>query len=404
MGFLQICTGVVLLQLSKSAKDVPDAAVLKGDLDQMRTVAEQEDPESEPKADAIRGTAALIRSFSKARRHREVDEAKRVYTERMEPIRENEHVEWDGLRRRKTIIEPGQSGIQRRKSIHPPLGLTHFPNEDQSVPLAEMHTAFPTSQHNQGQRHGSASSASTMPHIFGLPASLRPTVVPVPRGLSEFAHADTEYKSPANATTTVHFTPSTFEHSQRDGAGTGLSHRTNEVADDYNDGTPLPPPHASFAQEDLTARRQFSFSNVFGRGRRGSEGEERRVSGTSSAVSRFGLKGRGGGGSHQHTVTEEERLGLVKGDSNMPGHHGGSTGQTMLGREVGEGEEYESPVEEDEEEERLDVRRSRVRGYADVAREDDESDEFDDRHDDFGFEKIGQGRYDRGGTGGQAFV
>lgn len=50
MGFLQICAGVILLQLSKSAKNVPDAEVFRGDLDQVRTVAEQEEPEYEPKA------------------------------------------------------------------------------------------------------------------------------------------------------------------------------------------------------------------------------------------------------------------------------------------------------------------------------------------------------------------
>lgn len=50
MGFLQICAGVVLLQLSKSAKNVPDTEVFRGDLDQVRTVAEQEEPEYEPKA------------------------------------------------------------------------------------------------------------------------------------------------------------------------------------------------------------------------------------------------------------------------------------------------------------------------------------------------------------------
>ena len=53
MGFLQICAGVVLLQLSKSAKNVPDAEVFRGDLDQVRTVAEQEEPEYEPKAGMI---------------------------------------------------------------------------------------------------------------------------------------------------------------------------------------------------------------------------------------------------------------------------------------------------------------------------------------------------------------
>jgi hypothetical protein len=94
LGFLQICAGVVLLQLSKSAKDVPDAAVFKGDLDQVRTVAEQEEPESEPKADAIRGTAAIIRRFSQARQKNEMAEAKRVYEDRMkdqiDPIGEDE--------------------------------------------------------------------------------------------------------------------------------------------------------------------------------------------------------------------------------------------------------------------------------------------------------------------------
>src|ERR1700759_3682715 len=62
-GFLTICSGVVLLQLSKSAKDVPDTAVFTGDLDQVRTVAEQEEPEYEPRADTMRGTAAIIRAI-----------------------------------------------------------------------------------------------------------------------------------------------------------------------------------------------------------------------------------------------------------------------------------------------------------------------------------------------------
>ncbi|CAG8159383.1 unnamed protein product [Penicillium nalgiovense] len=61
IGFLQICAGVVLLQLSKSAKDVPDAAIFKGDLDQIREVAEVEEPESEPKADSIRGAASITK-------------------------------------------------------------------------------------------------------------------------------------------------------------------------------------------------------------------------------------------------------------------------------------------------------------------------------------------------------
>ncbi|KAL2044095.1 hypothetical protein ABVK25_012471 [Lepraria finkii] len=137
LGFFVICSGVVLLQLSKSAKDVPDAAVFKGDLDQVRTVAEQEEPESEPKADAIRGAAAIVRRISQARQKTELAEARRVHEEKMkdqmEPIGENEQVEWDGLRRRKTTINGAAPGsLRRQKTIHPPLGMAHFPDDDPS--------------------------------------------------------------------------------------------------------------------------------------------------------------------------------------------------------------------------------------------------------------------------------
>src|SRR6478609_7527593 len=82
LGFLTICSGVVLLQLSKSAKDVPDAAVFSGDLDQIQTIAEQEQPESEPKADAIRGAAAIVRRLSSARMKMEYDELRRLNEEK----------------------------------------------------------------------------------------------------------------------------------------------------------------------------------------------------------------------------------------------------------------------------------------------------------------------------------
>lgn len=109
MGFLTICSGVVLLQLSKSAKDVPDAAVFSGDLNQVRTIAEQEQAETEPKADAIRGTAALVRRFSTTREKMEIEELKRIRAEkeqeRLEAVSEDgqqPQFEWDGLRRRRT--------------------------------------------------------------------------------------------------------------------------------------------------------------------------------------------------------------------------------------------------------------------------------------------------------------
>jgi len=109
LGFLTICSGVVLLQLSKSAKDVPDAAIFKSDLDQIQTIGEQEQPESEPKADAIRGTAAIMRRISKARLRMEAEEMKRLHEEKlaedMAPIAEDgtAEYEWDGLRRRRTL-------------------------------------------------------------------------------------------------------------------------------------------------------------------------------------------------------------------------------------------------------------------------------------------------------------
>ncbi|RKF62053.1 NIPA-like protein 2 [Erysiphe neolycopersici] len=144
-GFLVICAGVVLLQLSKSAKDVPDTAVFTGDLDQVRTIAEQEQPESEPKADAIRGTAAIVRKISDSRQKWELQEAKRLHEEKKQDLRaigENNHlaVQWDGLRRRTTThsiilqspnLSIGQSGRNLSSpTLHPPLGMSHFPPED----------------------------------------------------------------------------------------------------------------------------------------------------------------------------------------------------------------------------------------------------------------------------------
>lgn len=139
MGFLQICSGVVLLQLSKSAKDVPDTAVFKGDLDQLREVAEQKEPESEPKADAIRGAAAIVRRFSTVRRQSELDEAKEYrrqrFIESTEAPVEGETYEWDGLRRRKTVLGPNRQpstyqALRTDSSRRPPLGMSSIPEDN----------------------------------------------------------------------------------------------------------------------------------------------------------------------------------------------------------------------------------------------------------------------------------
>ncbi|KAJ8129597.1 hypothetical protein O1611_g4032 [Lasiodiplodia mahajangana] len=141
-GFLTICSGVVLLQLSKSAKDVPDTAVFAGDLDQIQTIAEQEQPETEPKADALRGTAALLRRISNARTKMEHEEFKRLQKEkemeRLATLSEDgqpEQFEWDGLRRRRTTIGSNRSrpftAPSPTQTPHPPLGRTRLLSDEE---------------------------------------------------------------------------------------------------------------------------------------------------------------------------------------------------------------------------------------------------------------------------------
>ena len=362
MGFLVICSGVVLLQLSKSAKDVPDAAVFKGDLDQVRTVAEQEEPESEPKADAIRGTAAIIRRLSQSRQKLEVAEAKRVHEERMrdqmEPIGENEQVEWDGLRRRKTVID-GPGSITRRKTLHPPLGMTHFPDEDESSDHDEsrpastdvhggsgvFHGSFFDSFRRRNQRKDSLPAHSRTVH--NKPTSSSRTELPQ-RPLTEVIVSpnkdggeDTAYHPPTSSGSMemghvyglpggLQRSPSATERSHgrpivwAEGVATDRPSTSRGNSSNNNLAPPTPPPHSN------TNKRQFSFQNPFHRNRGGtvtsttstdgtSEAERPRHQRRRSSLNRLGLGGSKGSDSRTgglKTATEEERLGLVKGDSN----------------------------------------------------------------------------------------
>lgn len=321
---------MVLLQLSKSAKDVPDAAVFKGDLDQVRTVAEQEEPESEPKADAIRGAAAIIRRLSQSRKKNEVAEAKRVHEDRlkdqMEPIAEDEQVEWDGLRRRKTVLSGTQGSLQRRKTVHPPLGMARFPDEE------EDHESRPPSSDVIGSGGGAfnggfmdsfrrgasgrfksrkskslsrgtpgltelpmppdasgqpatarAPGAMEMEHVYGLPANLR--------GVDDAGDVDTEY----HGTHGKHIL---------------LAEEIRPVTSRGSSLAPTPPPHA---------KRQFSFSNVFNRHKHDAPTSSDITHEHHRPLSRLGLGSRQSSKEHStpglKTATEEERLGLVKGDS-----------------------------------------------------------------------------------------
>ena len=307
----------MLLQLAKSAKDVPDTAVLKGDLDQVRTVAEQEEPEYEPRADTIRGGAGIVRALSKVRTKRQVDEVKRIHEERMQPIGEGEEFEWDGLRRRKTVSSLGDSTIVRRKTIHPPLGMTHFP-DDISEPDSEVHPGFfgrigRKSVTTDGVPSRRRSGHSPVPlstvgpnkstddmelgpheHVYGLPSSL---AKPPPEEHEE----DTSYR----------------------GASTSESPHIRFVSDGAQDGTdrsasrgsslapPRPPPHAH------GNRRQFSFTNVFHRRRDDEHAESAEEARPTSGGGRSFVS-RHSNNREYPTVadtTEEERLGLVQGDS-----------------------------------------------------------------------------------------
>ena len=329
LGFLQICSGVVLLQLSKSAKDVPDAAVFKGDLDQVRTVAEQEEPESEPKADAIRGTAAIIRRLSKSRQKYEVAEAKRIHEdklkEQMEPIGENEQVEWDGLRRRKTMLNGPQGSLRRQKTVHPPLGMARFPDEE------EDHESRPRSSDVMGSgggafnggfidsfrrgasgrfkvRNGNKTLSAGIPGSTELPmptdASGEPITAPVP-GAMEMDHV---YGLPPNLRGADGGGDVDTEYHGKSGKHI-LAEEIRPVASRGSSLAPTPPPHA---------KRQFSFFN-----RHKHDAPSPDVTHEHHRpLSRLGIGSRHSSKEQTipgiKTATEEERLGLVKGDSTNP--------------------------------------------------------------------------------------
>lgn len=330
LGFLQICAGVVLLQLSKSAKDVPDAAVFNGDLDQVRTVAEQEEPESEPKADAIRGTAAILRRMSQSRQKTEAAEAKRVHEaklkDQMEPIGEDEHVEWDGLRRRKTTIS-GLGSLHRQKTVHPPLGMAYFPDEVEDQDLWQSDVTG-SSGFNGGFmdsfRRGASSrfkakqkkslSAGTIdPKLTKLSVSTdkgdhRPATAQV-FGAMEMdqvygmppAHRSTDGAGDTKPSTEYHDKPVMWAE---DRETRPASSRGSTLA-------PTPPPHQT--------KRQFSFQNVFNRHKHDAPSTTDSSHHPHRATSRIGLGSRSGSKEHSipglKTATEEERLGLVTGDS-----------------------------------------------------------------------------------------
>jgi hypothetical protein len=349
MGFFVICAGVVLLQLSKSAKDVPDTAVFAGDLDQLRTIAEQEQPESEPKADAIRGAAAIVRRFSTARQKWELDEARRLHDEKqqdLEPVAEGEHIEWDGLRRRRTTYGTNPSIRSRGNTTpfplfetvhtpqqHPPLGMSHFPSDsssdsehDEERPnTAGLGSSFFGSIRTRaksviapsGSRAGNIATPQSPMH----PVPLTEISIPaykagVDGSTAYYGHdasgPDHSYGlAPGMQDQKTEYEGAAGERQRRitivDDAD---SRRTGSRGSSLNPVGPTPPPHS--------ARRQFSFQNVFRKGQATHGASEESVPQSRSPMVRKGLGGRRSShGAAVKGATEEERLGLVKGDTNI---------------------------------------------------------------------------------------
>ncbi|KAF4637699.1 hypothetical protein G7Y89_g383 [Cudoniella acicularis] len=337
MGFFVICCGVVLLQLSKSAKDVPDTAVFAGDLDQVRRIAEQEQPESEPKADAIRGTAAIIRRFSTMRSKMELEEVRRLHDEKqaeLAPIGEGEQFEWDGLRRRRTTYGTNRSTNSRRTSTpfpafdpsavgtppprpqhaptfgtptqyqHPPLGMSRFPteseeDEDEERPLTRGSSVFGRVRSvlvRDGARerpHGNLPRVQSPMH----PVPLTEISIPAYKGDDASGNAyyghNTEYHGAGERHVTI-----VDDASQRTGSrGSNL----------HPHAAPTPPPHS--------AKRQFSFQNVFRKASGSQPHGDEQTPPSRSPMIRKGPGGRKNSASLVKNATEEERLGLVKGDT-----------------------------------------------------------------------------------------
>lgn len=208
----------------------------------------------------------------------------------MAPIGEGEQVEFDGIRRRRTIssaAHPDRTAtIVRQKTIHPPLGMSHFPDDD-SDDDTSYHPGFFQRLRSRGK-----STSSSHPPSVGL-ANIPPTSFHSSLdGASDkgtYAPAlqsDTAYKPHE---TTIHFGDLPHPNPDRPSSSTPSL------------GPPKPPPHI--------AKRQFSFQNVFGRHRGESGGE--------ASLKRPVSKGSRKGSRDGKTATEEERLGLVKGDSRV---------------------------------------------------------------------------------------
>ncbi|KAG5933746.1 hypothetical protein E4U53_000881 [Claviceps sorghi] len=297
MGFLTICSGVVLLQLSKSAKDVPDAAVFTGDLDQIQTIGEQEQPETEPKADAIRGTAAIVRRISKTRLKMEAEELKRLHEEKlaenMAPITEDgtAEYEWDGLRRRRTMAagmraRAATTPSQPTPSIrivgtpttpHPPLGMSRFPTEDELQETeAERSTFFSSIAATVLTRPRTSNTLPTYGDEYPVGKSLGP-FKPVPLTQITVPQEPEENEVGADEGSTrepIEDGQETEHRKESPCAGASASKdESRGMSQTVQDSLPPSPPPPPAPPPPPHSTRQFSFNRVFRRNVGASEEE-----------------------------------------------------------------------------------------------------------------------------------
>ncbi|KAI1739471.1 magnesium transporter NIPA-domain-containing protein [Xylaria scruposa] len=335
-GFLTICSGVVLLQLSKSAKDVPDTAVFAGDLDQIQTIAEQEQPETEPKADALRGTAAILRRISNARTKMEHEEFKRLHEEKeMERLAtvsedgQSQQFEWDGLRRRRTTMSSTRSrpftAPSPAQTPHPPLGRTRLLSDEELEELERERQMSPGVLSSIAgtirQRTRSVLHRPEPPHQERHDDS--ESVYPVP--LTHITVPDQKYE---DGTGVYDYGLPADSHKTEYGGAASISSRTSDRHIQFIESprpggsttslaAPTPPPHG---EERHSARRQFSFQNVFRR-HQADRVQDQALPPMDEHPHRQGMRARGYSerGVKVKNATEEERLGLVQGDSrSMP--------------------------------------------------------------------------------------
>ncbi|KAK4201038.1 putative NIPA-like protein 1 [Triangularia verruculosa] len=366
MGFLVICSGVVLLQLSKSAKDVPDTAVFAGDLDQIQTIAEQPQPETEPKADAIRGAAAIVRRLSAARQKMEMEELKRLHEEKLQeslaPVSENGAplYEWDGLRRRRTGtfsshrtrpgtgigVSPAPSGAPflAPPTVHPPLGWSRFPTEEE---LAEANRPVsPALSSIMGTIRSRARSVLLPGHPDYKPNNASTTKVQSPMHpvqLTSIVVPGQDHPTSSNPSDDL-LRPLGTRQARAGTSASASSSKRRVQFPEYDESDhpmpspPTPPPHS--------ARRQFSFQNIFRRN------QNQTIDGTlesGGSPQRSGLASRGFSSPQVRITgaTEEERLGLVK-----PHPLAAKSMPTLHIQRFSEEEEEEEESEDDRHEEK----------------------------------------------------